>query len=117
MLDDGRFMQIWQKYASVIHILLKNTDNKVQTLQLYKHEFEHIGLKYIPNLCFSIDLLNGKVANLVSSTGIAKDLCQVLKERKATKEVLSERRIRVTISPTFELKLEKIPEEVEVDMN
>ncbi|MEI6122610.1 MAG: hypothetical protein WCQ95_03195 [Bacteroidota bacterium] len=111
MLDDGRFMVLWQKYAAVIHVLLKNTDTDIQKLQLYKHEFEVSGQKQKANMTFSFNLLNGRAVNIVSTTGIARDLWQVLDSKVATRNLLKERKIKVSVSKTFELQLEKIQEE------
>jgi len=112
MLDDGRFMVLWQKYAAVIHVLLKNTDSDVQKLQLYKHEFDVLGQKQKANMTFSFNLINGRAVNIVSTTGIARDLWQVLDTKLATRQLLKDRKIKVSVGKSYELLFEKIPEAV-----
>lgn len=107
MKDEGKYTLLWMKYAAVIHVLIKKTDNETQKLQLYKHEFEHSGHKNANN-SFSIDLVNGRAMNVVSTTAIARDLWQVLDNNSSTKNLLKERKIRVTIGKSFELQFEKI---------
>lgn len=108
MADEGKYVVLWLKYASVIHVLLKNTDNEIQRLQLYKHEFEHITHKQSTNVSFSLDLLNGRAANIVSTTTMARDLWYVLDSNHATRNSLKERNIKVSIGKSLELQLEKI---------
>ncbi len=108
MVDEGKYLHLWLKYSAVIRVLLKNTDIKNQKLQLYKHEFEHTGHKKNANFSFSIDLINGKAANIVSSTSIARDLWQVLDNNPATRDWMKEHKIKISIDKSFELQLEKI---------
>ena len=108
MIDDGKYLNLWKKYASVIHVLVKNTDNENQKLQLYKHEFDHIGLKHNANIAFSIDLINGKAKNIVSTTALARDLWQVLDSKSITRNILKERKVKISIDKSLELQLEKI---------
>jgi hypothetical protein len=110
-MEDGKFTLLWLKYAAVLHVLLKKTDNENQKLQLFKHEFEHSGQKQKTNVAFSIDLIQGRAVNVVSTTTIARDLWQVLDNRSSTKTMLKERKIRVSLGKSYELELEKIQEE------
>ena len=112
MKDEGKYLHLWMKYAAVIRVLLKKTDNENQKLQLYKHEFENSGHKQNTNFTFSFDLINGRAQNIVSTTAIARDLWQVLDNNSATKNWLKERKIKISIGKTFELQFEKIEAEV-----
>jgi hypothetical protein len=111
MMDDGKFTLLWLKYAAVLHVLLKNTDTENQKLQMFKHEFENTGQKQKANVAFSIDLIQGRAVNVVATTTIARDLWQVLDNRSSSKNMLKERRIRITLGKTFELELEKIEDD------
>jgi len=110
MVGEGQYLYLWMKYANVIRVLLKKTDNETQKLQLYKHEFEQGGRHPGASLAFSLDLINGKAMNIVSSTGIARDLWQVLAENSVSKELLKERKIKVSIGKSLELQFERIQE-------
>ncbi len=86
MIAEGHYLYLWMKYANVIRVLLKKSDNEPQKLQLYKHEFEQGGPHAHANVTFSLDLINGKALNIVSSTGITRDLWQVLAENAVSKK-------------------------------
>jgi len=111
MIDEGKYMHLWLKYSAVIRVLLKNTENKNQKIQLYKHEFEHTGHKKNADFSFSFDLINGKAVNVVSSTSIAHDLWQVLDNNPATRIWMKDHKIKISIGKSFELQFEKILEE------
>ncbi len=108
MKDEGKYAHLWMKYAAVIHVLLKKTENENQKLQLYKHEFEHHGNKQNTNFTFSFDLINGRALNIVSSTAIARDLWRVLDNNTVTRNWLKERSIKISIGKSFEMQFEKI---------
>ena len=108
MKDEGKYSHLWMKYAAVIHVLLKKTDNENQKLQLYKHEFENSGHRQNTNFSFSFDLINGRAVNIVSTTAIARDLWRVLDNNTATKNWLKDRSIKISIGKSFELQFEKI---------
>ena len=106
--DEGKYSHLWMKYAAVIHVLLKKTENENQKLQLYKHEFENFGHRQNASIAFSFDLINGRALNIVSSTAIARDLWRVLDNNSATKNFLKERSIKVSIGKSYELQFEKL---------
>jgi hypothetical protein len=114
-MEDGKFTLLWLKYAAVLHVLIKKTDNENQKLQLFKHEFENSGQKQKANVAFSIDLIQGRAVNVLATTTIARDLWQVLDNRSSSKNMLKERKIRIVLGKTFELELEKIQEEPVID--
>ena len=110
MIAEGQYLYLWMKYDKVIRLLLKRTDNENQKLQLYKHEFEQSGHAQNANITFSLDLINGKALHIVSSTGIARDLWQVIGSDTVSKNLLKERKIKISISKSLELQFERIQE-------
>ncbi len=108
MVDEGKYLHLWMKYAAVIQILLKKTEVGTQKLQLYKHEFEHCSQKQNANFTCSFNLINGRALNTVSTTSIARDLWQVLDSNSTSKAWLKEHKIKVSIGKSFELQFEKI---------
>lgn len=106
--EEGKYSHLWMKYSAVIHVLLKKTENEPQKLQLYKHEFEQFGHKQSSNVTFSIDLINGRAQNIVSSTPIARDLWRVLDNNTVTKNWLKEHNVKISIGKSFELQFEKL---------
>jgi hypothetical protein len=118
MKDEGKYLHLWMKYAAVIHVLLKKTDIESQKLRLYKHEFEFSKSKQNTNIAFSLNLINGRARNIVSTTAIARDLWTVLDNNSATKNWLKEHNVKISIDKTYELQLEKIqPSIVELSSN
>ena len=108
MNEQGKYSHFWMKYAAVIHVLLKKTENETQKLQLYKHEFENIG-RQNASVSFSIDLINGRAQNIISSTQIARDLWRVLDNDMATRNWLKERRVKISVGKNYEMQFEKLP--------
>jgi len=108
MKEEGKYSHLWMKYAAVIHVLLKKTEIEKQSLQLYKHEFENRGHRQNTNFTFSLDLINGRAVNIVSTTTIARDLWRVLDNNTATKNWLKDRSVKISIGKTLELQFEKI---------
>ena len=113
MRNEGKYSQLWMKYAAVIHVLLKKTDTENQKFQLYKHEFEFIGSKQNSNVTFTLDVVNGRVVNLLKTADIARDLWRVLDDNTETKNWLKERSIKISIGKSFELQFEKIEPAIE----
>jgi hypothetical protein len=108
MKDEGKYLHLWMKYAAVIRVLLKKTDNESQKLQLYKHEFENGGHKARSGYAFSFEVINGKVVNKVSTTAVAGDLVQILGNHSEIKNWLKDRRVKFSMEKSFELQLEKV---------
>jgi hypothetical protein len=108
MKEEGKYSHFWMKYTAVIHVLLKKTENENQKLQLYKHEFENIGHRRNAPVSFSLNLINGRAQNIVSSTAIARDLWRVLDNHPATRNWLKERNVKISIEKNYELQFEKI---------
>jgi hypothetical protein len=106
--EEGKYSHLWMKYAAVIHVLLKKTDVENQKLQLYKHEFDFSGVKKNANVSFSLNMVNGKVVNLINTAEIARDLWRVLDNNTSTKNWLKERSVKISIDKTYALQLEKL---------
>lgn len=106
--DDGKYMQLWMKYAAALRILVKKTDNESQKLQLFKHEIDHYSPKANTGHVFSFNLINGKAMNSLKNPAIARDLFLVLDSNMVTKNLLKERAIKISMDKSFEVQLEKI---------
>lgn len=118
MRNEGKYAQFWMKYAAVIHVLLKKTDLENQKFQLYKHEFELISKKQSSNFSFSLEVVNGRVVNLLKASDIAKDLWRVLDDNSATKNWLKERSVKISIGKNYDMQFEKLqPTIVEPSIN
>jgi hypothetical protein len=107
-MNEGKYIHLWLKYGAVLKVLLKKTEQENQKLQLYKHEFGQSGPKQTANVSFSLDLINGRAVNIVSTTSIARDLWEVLDDNSATRNWMKENKIKVSMGKDYELMLEKI---------
>ena len=108
MKDEGKYMDLWMKYSAVIRLLVKKTENENQKLQLFKHEFDNGSHKAISGYMFSVDLINGRVMNTISTTAIANDLVQVLVSNVTFKTWLKTHSVKISLGKSFDLVLEKI---------
>jgi hypothetical protein len=106
--DEGKYLHLWMKYAAAIRILVKKTDNENQKLRMYKHEIENYSPKSNTGHLFCVELINGKAMNTLRHPGIARDLVQVLDSNTATRNLLKERMIKISMDQSYELQLEKI---------
>ena len=108
MKDEGMYLQLWKKYLPVIRLLLKKTDAGQQKLKLYRHEFEVAGNKNKSGYTFSIEIVNGKVANKTNKTAVGRDLVQVMNENEVVANWLKDQSVKISVGKSFELNLEKI---------
>jgi hypothetical protein len=108
MKDEGKYLHLWMKYSHVMRVLLKKTDEENQTIKLFKHEIESLGVKSNTSHIFSLELINGKATKATNTTAIAHDLVQLIDNDNALRSVLKERSVKVSLGKTYELQLEKI---------
>ncbi|SJZ63713.1 hypothetical protein [Sediminibacterium ginsengisoli] len=101
------YTQIWSKYIPIIRILMKRTQNGDQSLDLNKIDFERVGMSRKAGYKFEIELVNGKVANLISSSVLASDLATLMLEDAAIKTLLAENNFTVSLNTRFQLALKR----------
>ena len=58
---------------------------------------------------FSIELMNGKVNNLIGLPDIAKDLCAVLLSNPEAKEIIRENGFIISFDSKYQLSLKTVP--------
>lgn len=101
------YTQIWSKYIPIIRILMKRTQNGDQSLDLNKIDFERVGMSRKAGYKFEIELVNGKVANLISSSMLASDLATLMLEDAAIKTLLAENNFTISLNTKFQLALKR----------
>jgi hypothetical protein len=72
------YTHIWNKYLSVIRILLKRAVNEEQTLQLNVSDFEKTGPQKKTGFNFTLEFRKARVDNLAGLSNPAKELSGVL---------------------------------------
>lgn len=102
------YYQFWSKYLPIIRILLKKTATGEQVLDLNRFDFERAGMNRKAGYKFSIELENGRVANLISSSPLATDLATVLLEDEAARVLITENDYVISLNTRYQLSLKRI---------
>jgi len=99
------YTHIWNKYLPIIRILLKKSAGGEQTLDLNRIDFERAGTGRKAGYKFVIELTNGRVANVISSSPLAMDLAAVLLEDAVVKELARSNNYSVSLNTKFQVSL------------
>jgi len=99
---------IWEKYLSVIRILLKRAANEDQSLQLNASDFEKTGPQKKTGFNFTLKFINGRVDNLATMSPVAKELSGVLLANPQIRELLQQGESHLTMSTKFVLGIKVI---------
>ena len=115
------YVHVWNKYLPIIKILMKKTSAGNQTLDLNRIDFERAGSGRKAGYKFSIDFKQGRVSNIISGSPLASDLATVLLNDPASRAILANADITITLNTKFQLALvnksiveEKVKEEPEL---
>lgn len=74
------YTDIWNKYLPVIKILIKRSAVTEQTFVLNRTDFERVNKSYKAGYNFTIQFINGNVAQRSNLTEVAKALVNALLE-------------------------------------
>jgi hypothetical protein len=85
---------------------MKKSSAGAQTLDLNRIDFEKAGSGRKAGYKFTIDLVNGKVSNIISGSALASDLASVLLNDPASKAILSNADISITLNTKFQLGIQ-----------
>lgn len=100
------FIQTWKKYLPVIILLMKRSVNGAQVLKLNATDFQRAAGGRKIRFGFSeLRLENGKTKPGVKQTPVALDLCQLLQEDRASKQLLSDQHFEFSLSLDFQLSI------------
>lgn len=100
------YTQIWNKYIPVIRILLKRTAQQGdQLLDLNRMDFERAGSARKSGYKFSIEFVNGKVANVISNLPLAPDLAQSLLDDNVIRDILQNKDYTISLNTKFQLSI------------
>ena len=97
------FEQVWKKYLPVIKILLKQAKEEEKKLQLNKIDFEKALLLKKSSLRFTIEMVNGKVENIVSDSVLATALISVFQESESALEILTQGSFTIKMNNKYQL--------------
>jgi len=99
------YTHIWNKYLPIIRILLKKSASGEQTLDLNRIDFERAGTGRKAGYKFTIELTNGRVANVISTSPLAMDLAAVLLEDSVVKELVRSNNYSISLNTKFQVGL------------
>jgi|SRR5882724_554752 hypothetical protein len=99
------YTHIWNKYLPIIRILLKKSASGDQTLNLNRIDFERAGTGRKAGYKFMIQLNNGRVANVISTSPLALDLATVLLEDAVVKELVRTNNYEVSLNTKFQVSI------------
>lgn len=103
------FTQTWNKYLPVIRILLKRAVSEDQMIRLNTFDFQKAATVRKAGYRFTIEMINGKVNNLIGLPDIAKDLCGVLLSNPEAKAILGENGFIISFDNKYQLVLKNVP--------
>lgn len=101
--------QIWAKYLPIIKILMKRSATGDQVLDLNVTDFERAGIARKSGYKFTIQFINGRVDNVISSVPLARDLATALQEDPAVKSLLQQNDYHISLNPKYQLGIRFIP--------
>lgn len=99
------YTQIWTKYIPVIRILLKRTTQSDQTLNLNRMDFERVGSARKAGYKFTIEFVNGKVANVISNLPMAPELAAAMQEDPVIRELIAANDYIVSLNTKYQLNM------------
>jgi len=106
MGDSEKYIDLWKKHLPLIWIYLKKLEKGKQKIQLNEYEFQIVGDRLKSGYTFHLDLQNGKIANDIRGSAVARDLAKVLQNNKETKCWLIENNIKFRLDNSFCLTIE-----------
>ena len=99
------YTQVWSKYLPIIKILLKKSISDDQELTLNRIDFEKLGIARKAGYKFTILFQEGKAANTIGSSQLARDLATVLLENNDTKYLFKHNTYEITLTTKFVLQI------------
>ena len=97
------YIHVWNKYLPIIKILMKKTYAGSQTFDLNRIDFERAGSGRKAGYRFSIEFKQGRVSNIISGSALATDLANVLLNDPASKAIIANMEITISMNPKFQL--------------
>lgn len=101
------YTQVWKKYLPIIRILMKKANDKSQTLDMNRIDFERAGSGRKAGYKFNIKINNGRVTNVISGSPLALDLAEVILQDEAAKQIISRNDYTLSFNPRFQLIIEQ----------
>lgn len=100
------YTSLWNKYRPAILQLMVAASEGPQKYKFYKHEFKALNPKE-KAYTFTLQAYQGKAANDIKGSGLARDLLQVLTDSPKATELLQEHVYEFTLDRQFMLHISR----------
>jgi len=104
--DSMMYVHVWNKYLPIIKILMKKAVAGNQTLELNRIDFERAGSGRKAGYKFTIELVQGRVTNIISGSPLASDLAAALLQDPAARVILAANDFNISLNTKFQLSIE-----------
>src|ERR1700733_10452693 len=104
-MEERKYLQTWKKYIPVIRLYLKKSVTEDQQFKLNITDFESAGDRGKSGYTFNLQMENGKPTNNISGSAVARDLYEALKADEATKAILQNKSIKISVGKSFMLSI------------
>ncbi|MES2427153.1 MAG: hypothetical protein V4560_09270 [Bacteroidota bacterium] len=108
-MEERKYLTTWRRYIPVIRLHLKRSLIAEQSFKLNITDFESAGDRGKSGYTFNITMENGKVTNNISGSAVARDLYEALKTDEATKAMLQDKAIKISVGKSFLLSIKTTP--------
>jgi hypothetical protein len=99
------YVHVWNKYLPIIKILMKKSAAGNQALDLNRIDFERAGSGRKAGYKFTIEFQQGRVSNVISGSPLASDLATVLLQDPASRAILMNNDINISLNTKFQLSI------------
>jgi len=110
------FVQTWNKYLPIIKILMKRSVNGDQSLEMNSTDFQRAAGGRKVKFSFSIELVKGRMRNILAPAPLARDLITALEQDDVTHALLRKQEYELIMSSDFKLKIKNCTPPVEVSV-
>jgi hypothetical protein len=107
------YTHIWNKYLSVIRILLKKSVREAQSLAFNVSDFEKTGPQKKTGFNFTLKFHKGRLDNLAGLSGPAKELSAVLLQDPQISKLLQHGEYHLSMNNKFVLSIQLVSEHTE----
>src|SRR6185369_15773702 len=111
------FVQTWNKYLPIIKILMKRSVNGDRSLEMNSTDFQWAAGGRKVKFSFSIELVKGRMRNILAPAPLARDLITALEQDDVTHALLRKQEYELIMSSDFKLKIKNCtpPAEISVE--
>jgi hypothetical protein len=104
-MEERKYLTTWKRYLPVIRLHLKKSLTEEQSFKLNIQDFESAGDRGKSGYTFSLAMENGKIANNISGSAVARDLYEALKSDETIKAMLQDKSVKISVGKSFLLTI------------